>query len=59
MQFIVRRQTLIGDILWADPYGYSWGWLSETNTVCDIVGLSLVCVFPHLMCLSLSDNLYL
>ena len=31
MQFRVRRQTLIGDILWADPYGDNWGCFSETN----------------------------
>ena len=31
MQFRVRRQTLIGDIGWADPYGDNWGWFSETS----------------------------
>ena len=31
MQFRVRRQTLIRDIWWADPYGDNWGWFSETN----------------------------
>ena len=33
MQFRVHRQTLIGDIWWADPYGDNWGWLSETTFV--------------------------
>ena len=36
MQFRVRRQTLIGDIRWADPYGDNWGWLSGTNIEYDI-----------------------
>ena len=31
MRFRVRRQTLIGDIRWADPYGDNWGWLSEAT----------------------------
>ena len=32
MQFKVRRQTIIGDIRWADPYGDNWEWFSETNS---------------------------
>ena len=33
MQFRVRRQTLIEDIWWADPYGDNWGWFSETTSL--------------------------
>ena len=39
MQFRVRRQTLIGDIWWADPYGDNWGWFSETTVYVEVQNL--------------------
>ena len=42
MQFRVRRQTLIGDICCADPYGDNWRWFSETSGVYALTHLNIV-----------------